>query len=148
MPTLLPPLRLYVHTGVKNALASSTTYELIARQISMLPQRKAVKNRLGLLRRSIEEDWGPPLTAPTQPVRAKHTEHASVTVDDYRHFLTEEALKLKIADQSLWHQFEAKESELRTTLATSSLVGPGVRERILREFDEELRREQRWGEFW
>lgn len=41
-------------------LAYSSTIEVIRNQISWLPRRKAKTNRLGLLRRSIEENWPEP----------------------------------------------------------------------------------------
>ena len=56
--------------GFDDAIARhlSTKYSLVSirQQIAWLPSRKATRNRLGLLRRAIEENWQEPL----QPVQA------------------------------------------------------------------------------
>ena len=44
-------------------MADKYPEELIRRQIELLPTRSAARNRLGLLRRAIEEDW-PPVDSP------------------------------------------------------------------------------------
>jgi hypothetical protein len=45
------------------AIASRHPAERIDRQLEWIDRRKATANRLGMLRRAIEQDWGPPDTA-------------------------------------------------------------------------------------
>jgi hypothetical protein len=65
------------------AIASRYPIERILNQIDWLERRTATKNRLGLLRRAIEEDWAPPGKRPgrleqansaTDPLAAQRAE--------------------------------------------------------------------------
>ena len=47
-------------TPTAQRLAAKASLEVIQRQVEWLPLRKPSRNRLGLLRRSIEEDWARP----------------------------------------------------------------------------------------
>ena len=51
-------------------LASRWSAEVIEQQLALLPQRKADRNRLGLLRRAIEENWPPPEASVLPPEHA------------------------------------------------------------------------------
>ena len=51
-------------------LASRWSAEVIEQQLAWLPQRKADRNRLGLLRRAIEENWPPPEASVLPPEHA------------------------------------------------------------------------------
>ena len=51
-------------------LASRWSVEVIEQQLAWLPQRKADRNRLGLLRRAIEENWPPPEASGSPPEHA------------------------------------------------------------------------------
>jgi hypothetical protein len=42
------------------SIASKSSVEVILQQVELLPKRRATKNRLGLLRRAIEENWAVP----------------------------------------------------------------------------------------
>jgi hypothetical protein len=128
-------------------LAARFDAEVIARQVAYLPARKRVKNPLGLLRRAIEEDWAPPLTARPPAPRPVRVDLSSTSTADYQEFLQEESRKLKTVDLMLWALFEEQEQAARAILAHSPLISESIRERILQEFDDESRRTKRWIEF-
>jgi hypothetical protein len=61
------------------ALASANSEEVIRRQLDWHPHRGAQRNPLGLLRRAIEQDWGPPQprlqTAPDDLAAVRFASH-------------------------------------------------------------------------
>ena len=65
----VPELELLRQTGfdetTAKALAARQSAEVIRRQVQWLPLRNTTRNRLGLLRRAIEEDWPQPEGAQT-----------------------------------------------------------------------------------
>ena len=64
---ILPSALILMEAGfdrdTAHALATQFSHETIQSQVEWLPQRKTTRNRLGLLRKSIEEDWAAPETS-------------------------------------------------------------------------------------
>jgi hypothetical protein len=77
----VPELELLRQTGfdeaTAKALAARQSAEVIRRQIQWLPLRNTTRNRLGLLRRAIEEDWPRPEGAETDDSLKAGKEFAS-----------------------------------------------------------------------
>jgi hypothetical protein len=48
-------------------VAARSTIDVVCRQLEWIERRAASRNRLGMLRKSIEEDWAEPLGAAPQP---------------------------------------------------------------------------------
>ena len=68
------------------ALAARQSAEVIRRQIQWLPLRNTTRNRLGLLRRAIEEDWPKPEGAETNDSLKAGKEFASYYYAAYHGF--------------------------------------------------------------
>lgn len=64
MAAVKSPLELLKQTGFDDAtarqLAATHSFKIIQRQVDWLPLRNVTRNRLGLLRRAIEQDWPRP----------------------------------------------------------------------------------------
>lgn len=125
----------------------------IRRQLELLPKRKATKNRLGLLRRAIEEDWPPPRTSTTtdqsHSVQAQQASSQPNEEQDaaFREFRAAEAARLWKTDSKLVDAFEIKDTRIRQTLQTTRMISAEVQDRLLRDFDDEQQRAKRWTQF-
>lgn len=133
-------------------LCSRFSEDSIRCQLELLPKRNATKNRLGLLRRAIEEDWPPPREAnsPHQGrVAPKRTSSEVVEQGDteYQSFIAAEGSRLWKSDRNLVEAFEGKDRRVRLTLESTGLISPEIRDRIVQGFGDELQRAKRWTQF-
>ena len=126
------------------ALAREHDAEIIRRQIEWLPMRKATRNRLGLLRRAIEEDWARPQANTPLAARSPSLgvdEQARREAYEQRHrpaylaFLATLEPQLAASHGARYAAFVAERATKREALASSSEHSPRMLKVVLRQFD-------------
>ncbi|PTY07515.1 hypothetical protein DB347_09480 [Opitutaceae bacterium EW11] len=116
-PSIQPLLQAGFDRAAAERLASSAPPEVISRQIEWLPRRKTTSNRLGLLRKSIEENWPePPAAHDFATMRRKEyrttsdtckAEHMARHADEYLAYLREEEPRVREELPGLYAEFLA-----------------------------------------
>lgn len=92
------------------AIVGSAPPEAIFRQVAWLPQRKATRNKLGLLRKAIAEDWAAP-TAPLPAACPARKPDPSPHAEPYRRFLLRREAELPTERPDDWAQYQRWQSQ-------------------------------------
>jgi hypothetical protein len=151
---------------VADILSRSYPEERIRRQCQWLPRRNAQRNRLGLLRRAIEEDWPEPQGAPTLPksiaaalrahgdefyqsfierrrreqrqaIQAARKAHEERFAEAYQEYLQRQEKELRELYPEVYDRFVEGEARERARLAGAMPASSRFREVALRTFDQE-----------
>ncbi len=131
-------------------LAESYPQEVIKQQVHHLEKRNPKKNKLGLLRKAIEENWAPPEESPASKVGGKArapSDESAAEKFAYSEFLKREAELLFRESSALLIKFREHESRGLESMMKSPLISKALKNQIgdaLKDGKSELSRFKRY----